>query len=358
MSVPQQRLIVLFDGTWNDPQDRTNVYRLARDIVDHDDNGIRQRFFYDTGVGTQRLGWLLGGAFGVGLSDNLLEGYDWLVRHYLEGSEIYVFGFSRGAYTARSLVGLVRKCGLLRLSTPCLLEAAETLYRNKKLAPDDERCCKFREQYSREVTIHMIGVWDTVGALGIPGTLISERGHYSWHDTSLSSVVRRAYHAVALDEHRAAYDVSLWCHQGGHKKPSQEEVEQRWFIGAHANVGGGYQMEDGGYDPLAALSYAWMHGKASEAGLKLLVPAPVADAYQAAPRDSYQDFMRGLYRRYRSLTQQGDGKHYRGYNCDAAGNAAVGITVDPSAWQRWQAFADYRPRTLVAAGCAPPGAAP
>lgn len=113
-------------------------------------------------------------------------------------------------------------------------------------------------------------------------------------------------------------------------------------------------MANGEYDPLAALSYAWVHEKASAAGLKLLVPAPVADAYQTAPRDAYQEFMRGLYRRYKSLTGPGDGRHYRHYDCNPSGNAAVGISVDPSVWQRWQAFDDYRLETLTAAGCRPP----
>lgn len=358
MSHPAQRLILLFDGTWNDPQDRTNVYRLAGDILDYDDHGVRQRFFYEPGVGTRRWERVIGGAFGVGLSDNLQKGYEWLVRRYCEGSQIFVFGFSRGAYTARSLVGMIRKCGLLRVATPGLVAEAETLYRDKAAAPDSERCREFRARYSREVEIHLIGVWDTVGALGIPGTILSERGRLTWHDTQLSSIVRHAYHAVALDEHRAAYDVSLWSHATGQKKPSQVEVEQRWFIGAHANVGGGYRMEDGGFDPLASLAYGWMCEKAIVAGLKLRIAAPLPDAYRAVPRDSYQEFLKGAYRWFRSTTRQGDGRHHRAYARDYQGNPAVGVTVDPSVWQRWQEVPGYRPGTLVEADLAPPQAQP
>ncbi|MCL7941677.1 DUF2235 domain-containing protein [Halomonas sp. ATCH28] len=355
MSLPTQRLILLFDGTWNDPQDRTNIYRLARDLHDYDDHGVRQRFFYEPGVGTRQWERLTGGAFGWGLSRNLQKGYDWLVRHYMEGTEIFVFGFSRGAYTARSLVGMIRKCGLLRISTPSLVEEAETLYRDKQVAPDDARCRTFRERYSRQVDIHFVGVWDTVGALGIPGTNLSEHGRFAWHDTELSSIVHHAYQAVALDEHRAAYDIALWTHPGGEKKPSQLEVEQRWFMGAHANVGGGYRMEGGGFDPLASLAYGWLCAKAEVAGLKLYRPPPPADAYRAQPRDSYEEFMKGLYRWYRSLRDRGgDGRHYRGYAKDRQGNPAVGVSVDPSVWRRWQEDDGYRPPTLVRAGCKPP----
>jgi hypothetical protein len=110
-------LTLLFDGTWNDPQDRTNVFRLCTSLADHAKGRGRQRFFYDPGVGTNRLTRLRGGLFGYGLSRHLRKGYDWLARHYARGDRIFIFGFSRGAYTARSLVGLIRKCGLDL--TPC-----------------------------------------------------------------------------------------------------------------------------------------------------------------------------------------------------------------------------------------------
>ena len=340
----KQRLIVLFDGTWNDPQDQTNVYRISRALHDYDGT-IRQRFYYDPGVGTANSDRLRGGVFGLGLSKNLQEGYDWLAKKYAQGDEIWIFGFSRGAYTARSLVGMIRKCGLLHISTPSLLERAEKLYRNKKLAPDCEECEKFRELYSRKVKIHFIGVWDTVGALGIPGTLISERGVYSWHDTELSSIVERAYQAAALDEFRGAYDISLWTYPGGVKKPSQLEVEQRWFIGAHANVGGGY-----GEDPLADISLRWMQEKAKAAGLCLDLVAVKEHAWRANPEPSFKQFLFGFYAFFSKTFSKGDGKNYRKYALGLNGNEAVNVTTDESVWNRWQEkeFA-YRPRTLVEA---------
>ncbi|WP_373187771.1 DUF2235 domain-containing protein [Halopseudomonas sp.] len=346
-----QRLILLFDGTWNDPEDQTNVYRITRRIQDCD-GATRQHFFYDPGVGTSKLQRFSGGVFGYGLSTNLLEGYEWLARRYREGEEIWIFGFSRGAYTARSLVGLIRKCGLLHIVTPCLLEKAESIYRNDDLAPDSEVCRAFRKTYSRTPRIHFIGVWDTVGALGVPGTVISERGKYAWHDTELSSIVDRAYHAVALDEHRATYDVPLWTSEDGRQKPSNLEVEQRWFIGAHANVGGGY----GSADLLPDISLQWMMGKAEKAGLKLEPFTAAGDAWKTEPRDSFKEFLRGAYAWFQGLrSDEGDGRFSRRYSSGLNGLPAVNISVDESVWKRWRdAQLDYRPRTLTDASRIPP----
>lgn len=219
----KQRLILLFDGTWNDPDDQTNVYRVAQRLHEHDGE-VRQRFYYDPGVGTSKFQRFSGGIFGYGLSKNLLKGYNWLARRYSDGDEIWIFGFSRGAYTARSLVGLIRKCGLVHVATPALLDKAERLYRDRDLHPDSPTCKAFKNSFSCQPRIHFIGVWDTVGALGVPGTNLF-KNRYDWHDTALSSIVEHAYQAVALDEHRAAYNVSLWTSPDGKKKPGNREVE-------------------------------------------------------------------------------------------------------------------------------------
>lgn len=346
----KQRLILLFDGTWNDPEDQTNVFRLAGRIRESDGD-IRQRFLYDPGVGTGKTDRFRGGVFGYGLSENLLQGYEWLAKRYNSEDEIWIFGFSRGAYTARSLVGLIRKCGLLRIVTPDLLVRAERIYRDKSASPDCEECKEFRIKFSRAPRIHFIGVWDTVGALGIPGTNISEYGEYSWHDTDLSSIVNYAYHAVALDEYRAAYDVSLWTSENGRKKPDNLDVEQRWFIGAHANVGGGY----GSKDFLADIPLQWMMEKASGAGLNLDEFVASTDAFKTNPEDSFADFLKGIYAWYSKLRTSGDGKHFRKFNKGMDGKPAVNVSVDPSVWMRWidNEF-NYRPRVLIDAGQYPP----
>ncbi|MDN6298406.1 MAG: DUF2235 domain-containing protein [Halomonas sp.] len=346
----KQRLILLFDGTWNDPEDQTNVFRIAQRLHEYDGD-VRQRFFYDPGVGNGTLDHFMGGIFGYGLSKNLLEGYEWLAKRYTADDEIWVFGFSRGAYTARSLVGLIRKCGLLRIVTPSLLDKAEHIYRDKTLTPDDEACAAFRRGYSRTPRVHFIGVWDTVGALGVPGTNLSEHGKYAWHDTELSGAVDYAYHAVALDEHRAAYQVPLWVSEDGLKKAQNRDVEQRWFIGAHANVGGGYGDEDA----LADIPLQWMMEKAFSAGLKLDTFNAADNAWQTEPKDSFSEFLRGAYAWIRKFRSEGDGRHFRSFARGNKGQPAINVTVDPSVWQRWGApkFA-YRPRTLTDAQQSPP----
>jgi uncharacterized protein (DUF2235 family) len=347
-----KRLIVLFDGTWNDPQDLTNVYQLST-LIEAKDGDIEQRFFYEPGVGTGAWDKLRGGLFGYGLSKNLLKGYDWLIRRYQAGDEIWIFGFSRGAYTARSLVGLIRKCGLLNTSTPDLLARAENLYRTKSAAPESAQCQAFRQSYSQEVRIHFLGVWDTVGALGIPGTMISEQGFYAWHDTELSKIVSYAYHAMAIDEHREAYKVAMWTNTGGQQKPENIAVEQRWFIGAHANVGGGY-----GHDPLANIALGWMLDKARAAGLKLKPFSVPPEAYLCQPTDAYRAFAYGMYAWVKGLFSKGDGRFYRPYygsppvitEAAASPVTAVNVTLDASVAAKWQAQPDYRPPTLVDAG--------
>ncbi len=337
----KERLIVLFDGTWNDPEDLTNVYQLST-LIEEYDGDIYQRFFYEPGVGTAAGDKLRGGLFGYGLSENLLKGYDWLVKHYQEGDDIWVFGFSRGAYTARSMVGLIRKCGLLKTSTPDLLHRAEKLYRDKSAHPDSAQCQAFRQTYSKEVRIHFLGVWDTVGALGIPGTMISEYGFYAWHDTELSKIVSYAYHAMAIDEHREAYKVAMWTNEGGSKKTENIAVEQRWFIGAHANVGGGY-----GKDPLAGIALAWMLEKARDAQLKLKPFMAAPDAYLTNPTDSFKAFAYGLYGWFKGIFKKGDGRFYRPYTVTQGQLRAVNVTIDDSITAKWRAQAYYRPPTLV-----------
>ena len=233
-------------------------------------------------MGTSALTRIRGGAFVYGLSENLMLGYDWLARRYIPNDEIWILGFSRGAYTARSLIGLIRKCGLLHISSPVLLKSTEELYCYSAIHPDDRQCKEFRARNSREVRIQFLGVWDTVGALGIPGTMLSERGKFSWHDTRLSKIVDHAYQAMALDGYRAPYDCVLWTREGEADENPGQTVEQRWITGAHANVGGGYE----GDDPLADLALAWMQDRASAAGLKLDRIATPADYLRVRSTDS------------------------------------------------------------------------
>jgi uncharacterized protein (DUF2235 family) len=320
-----RRFALLFDGTWNKRRTGTNVIRMRRAIRSAGAADPQQPCFYDEGVGTRWWNRLSGGAFGRGLSENIQEGYAWLARQHQPGDEIYVFGFSRGAYTARSLVGLIRKCGLLNDVSGRSVADAYALYRDKAVAPKDARAVEFRARRSRETRVRFIGVWDTVGALGIPISQIPfSRDYYQWHDTELSGIVDYAMHAVAVDEHRQDFGVTLWTMA----KPGNVRVEQRWFAGAHSDVGGG----EGGTLPNLALR--WLQERAEEAGLQLAGKAEVAPRDAFGPiQDSYASFMGGIYRWVRR-------RHPRRFG------AGVHETVDASVWQRWREDPGYRPAAL------------
>jgi uncharacterized protein (DUF2235 family) len=282
--------------------------------------------FYDEGVGTRWYNRLSGGAFGRGLSENIQEGYAWLSRRCVRDDAIYVFGFSRGAYTARSLVGLIRKCGLLNAVTDETIKQAYDLYRDKSVHPDDPRAAEFRSKHSRETRVRFIGVWDTVGALGIPISQVPfSRDYYQWHDTELSKIVDYAIQAVAVDEHRKDFGVTLWSKL----KPDNVKVEQRWFAGAHSDVGGG----EGGALPNLALR--WLQDMAEEAGLALQSRAEVVPQYALWPiSDSFAGFMFGIYRFFKK-------RYHRAFG------TGVNEVVDESVWQRWRADPAYRPPSLA-----------
>jgi uncharacterized protein (DUF2235 family) len=288
-----RRLALFFDGTWNTRKSETNVWLMKENIADRSADGIDQLCFYDPGVGTGKSDRLKGGIWGKGLSENIQQGYTWLCERYADGDLIFVFGFSRGAYTARSLVGLVRKAGLLQQPSAGRVKAAYDLYREKDVDPDQPKAVEFRGRYSRpgEVRVHFIGVWDTVGALGVPLSHVPfSRDYYKFHDTELSRIVDYAYHAVAVDEHREDYRPTLWTKT----KPENKQVEQRWFIGAHADVGGGYPK---GEDALRYIPLRWIQDKAAARGLTFKqVFEPAANSYLAPCHDSFAEFLHGLYR--------------------------------------------------------------
>jgi uncharacterized protein (DUF2235 family) len=269
-----KRLVVCCDGTWNRPDHidqgvaaPTNVAKLALALADQDSDGNPQLLHYQAGVGTRRFEHLLGGGFGVGLSRNVQECYRFLVDNYEPGDKLYFFGFSRGAFTARSTVGLVRNAGILRPEYRYRIEEAYELYRNptKDSQPSGIASELFRRSYSYpELYVDFVGVWDTVGALGIPidgfrPPLLTKL--WTFHDTTLSRYVLNAYHAVAIDERRGPFRPTLWI-----KKDDavDQTLEQVWFAGVHCDIGGGYR------DPaLSEIPLLWMAGKAQACGLSL-----------------------------------------------------------------------------------------
>lgn len=267
-----KRLVVCCDGTWNRPDQvadgvaaPTNVSKLALGVAREDGSGIRQLLYYQQGVGTRPLERIRGGAFGLGLSRNVRACYRFLVESYSPGDELYLFGFSRGAFTARSTVGLVRNAGILRPEHADRIPDAYRLYRSRAdpAKPLGLEAQIFRRMHSHEeLSVHFVGVWDTVGALGIPidgVRLPFLTRRWTFHDTELSSRVSHAYHALAIDERRAPFKPTLWRRQD---HASGQKLEQVWFSGAHCDVGGGYR-ETG----LSDIALLWMVERARAAGL-------------------------------------------------------------------------------------------
>jgi uncharacterized protein (DUF2235 family) len=272
-----KRLIVCCDGTWNTADQAiagrpspTNVTKLALSIAPEDSAGVGQCVYYHSGVGTTRWERVSGGAFGVGLSRNVFDAYHFLIDNYESGDWLYLLGFSRGAFTARSLAGLVRNSGILRRENADRLDEAWSLYRSAADTPRGVAATLFRRAYSYEPRIHFIGVWDTVGALGIPVlgprwikpivTLLNHR--YQFHDTKLSTRVDGAFHALAIDERRAVFAPTLWNQQPG---ADGQELKQVWFTGVHCDIGGGYPDTS-----LSDITLLWMADRAREYGLEFV----------------------------------------------------------------------------------------
>tara|TARA_R110002110_G_scaffold205066_7_gene417306 strand:- start:464149 stop:465231 length:1083 start_codon:yes stop_codon:yes gene_type:complete len=341
-----KNLIICFDGTWNTPDNdsdidsntNTNVrlFYEACDKVAVD--GRSQLKWYDKGVGTRWFNKLAGGIFGVGLSRNIRQGYSWLVNNYEPGDDIYILGFSRGSYTARSLVGMIRNCGLVKASVGDkrkrdeVISEAYQLYRARDDGADTPSALKFRARFSRPVKIKFVGVWDTVGALGIPISSFEwfNRNFYEFHDTELSSIVENAFHALATDEHRENYSATMWDPR---EKPNQH-MEQKWFVGAHSNVGGGYKTH-----ALSNVPLKWIMDNASQCGLGLkpgAIPKVTRRNYTGRLIDSYEDFLGGLYR----ITRD---RYFRPIGATANGMEAVHEAV----LERYKADAGYRPKNPV-----------
>ncbi len=310
-----KRLALFFDGTWNQPGDHTNVRRLYTMTAERGEDGVVQERFYDEGVGTHWYDRITGGAFGAGLSKNVEQGYQWLMERYDPGDEIYLFGFSRGGFTARSLAGLMARCGLLQRTAPVGFQQVFDRYRKgDKVKPiyqlireqnsgvpfDVEELALLEHSYYHRDLITMVGVWDTVGSIGLPFGNIPgiSRRTLSFHNTHLTTVVKHSYQALALDEYRKPYWAILWTvfepdppEGSPSDRPGDRVVEQRWFPGAHANVGGGYHS-----DLLPDRPLAWLQDKAGGCGLAFRDTIRVGDRdLTVMPRDSYSEFLKGFW---------------------------------------------------------------
>jgi uncharacterized protein (DUF2235 family) len=260
-----KRIVFCADGTWDKPKNDTNVRKLFN-AVDSTPDTSNQIAFYDDGVGSDGTPFekLAGGAIGDGLFQKIKDGYKKIMRAYECGDDIFIFGFSRGAYTARSLAGMIAICGLP--TSPIdddtkLVNTAFQAYRNK-----DQRAALLAglNQYGLyDAKIKMVGVWDTVGSLGIPALFGGvDPVLYGFLDTNLHPDVLNAYQALAIDERRKQFPPTLWTPPS--PPVTGQVLEQVWFSGVHCDVGGGYP-ETG----LSDITFGWMLGKAQNLGMQI-----------------------------------------------------------------------------------------
>lgn len=269
-----RNLVICLDGTWNTPDQRdrgrqipSNVVKMARAVATRTATPLPpQVVYYDTGVGTRGvLDRFIGGVTGYGISENIRAAYRWLIEHFRHDDRIFLFGFSRGAYSVRSLAGLIGICGIPQQyegSLDDVVKQAYAIYRDKKPRSRNTKANRFVERTNaNRADLHFIGVWDTVGALGVP-----TRGPIGWwtrrrsgfHDVNLGSHIKHAFHALAINERRGPFQPALWSATTN----SSRVVVQAWFPGVHSNIGGGYV--DNGLSDRALL---WMIYNANAHGL-------------------------------------------------------------------------------------------
>lgn len=263
-------IIICADGTWNRPEEDvekdfpTNVLKLARGIKPST-NKVKQHVFYDWGLGSYHNS-LSAGATGRGIHKNILDGYRYIVQNYATNDKIYLFGFSRGAYTVRALCGLIYNCGILKRPDAKRISEAWKIYKSptKKNYPSGDMAKLFRKKHChRSKKVHFVGVWDTVGALGIPFSLMGLfESHDEFYDTKMGANVSFARHALAIDEKREDFEPTIWTTRPG------VDLKQVWFAGVHSDIGGSYPPDKDTGIRASDTPLKWMIDEATTAGLE------------------------------------------------------------------------------------------
>ena len=259
-----KNIVVCYDGTNAEyGKHNTNVVRAFKAIVKDDG----QTAFYDPGVGTfsffgRRFGRLfgigLGMVFGYGIRQNIEDGYEYLMNTFKPGDKVFIFGFSRGAYTARALAGMIHQLGILQRGSKNLIPYVSKMYFKKDEEKDFKVIEGFKKTFSNACEPYFIGLWDTVGALGL-----NLSKHFP--DYKLNPCIKYGFQAISIDEKRCPYKVILWDESC---KKDNQVIEQVWFSGVHSEVGGGCSEDE---CSLPDIPFAWMMDKAKaiKGGLKL-----------------------------------------------------------------------------------------
>lgn len=274
-----KNIVLCLDGTGNElkAKGNTNVVRLYEMLTLNDPE--HQVAFYDPGLGTfgaqgavtpmaRAFTKLLGLAAGYGMRTNLADAYTYLMQTYEPGDRIFIFGFSRGAYTARALAGMLHLAGLIRPGAENLVPYAIKVYARSKdnwTAEDWKQTHKFADAFcievdgSRSIPIHFLGIWDSVKAAGIL------RWNLKWPYTRKIPNVEHAAHAVSIDEKRRPYKEYLLQPE----ESRSQNVDEAWFAGVHSDVGGAFEDDH----RLSDIGLKWMAEHAIEAGLLVSMKA-------------------------------------------------------------------------------------
>jgi uncharacterized protein (DUF2235 family) len=316
-----KRIVFCSDGTWDNPASQTNVYKLFKLLT----VGADQMPFYDDGVGADLnpIQKFLGGAFGDGLFQKIKDAYTKISQVYEAEDQLYLFGFSRGAYTARSLAGMIAACGLPTANfTDALVGTVFQAYRDK-----DDRARLLATLGAFEMAaakITMIGVWETVGALGIPSVLGGvDPLKYGFLDTSLHPNVLNAYQAISIEEKRSEFPPTLWTSQAA----GGQTIQQAWFAGVHSDVGGGEPSDGTGTTSLSDVPLAWMINRAQQLGLQFAPEAASAYPFPADPKYALDKI-------HTSWTPLWGFPKHRSVNKDALlANSVVALAQEERSWR-------------------------
>lgn len=328
-------IIVCADGTWNRPEEDiekdypTNVLKLARAIKPAQGE-VKQHVFYDWGIGSYHSK-VIAGSIGSGLHKNILDGYRYIVQNYAPNDKIYLFGFSRGAYTVRAICGLINNVGILKRPDANRIQSAWDIYKStaSKNSPRGAAALKFKSDYCHQSNkVHFVGVWDTVGALGVPFSflgLLDAKDEF--YDTKMGPNVSIARHALAIDEKRRDFAPTVWSTRPG------VDLKQVWFSGVHSDIGGSYEPDKATGLCAADTPLRWMLDQAGDAGLKIephiratLTDGKLADIHRSR---------RHIYRRNKPL-------HRELIIQDKP------TRIHPSVKQRYEVDPKYRPPQLEA----------
>ncbi|PKK60925.1 hypothetical protein RhiirC2_856581 [Rhizophagus irregularis] len=262
-----KNIVVLCDGTWNNPKSRTNIFVLYKELLERD---YQQHVVYidGIGIGESPLNFIIDGAIARNLDIKIKEGYKYIVNHYNPGDDIWLFGFSRGAYTARCIVGMIRNCGILKLdrnTTPDQIDKridlAYEIYRNRDMIyhPEGNGSDDFKKSFSypdsEKPIIKFLGLWDTVGAHGIPAYVIGEGFEYlEFYDQVVPSIVDVACQALAVHERTSFFEpCRILSNSSG-----TVTVKETWFPGVHNEIGGGTFLTFKGNERISKATTLWM----------------------------------------------------------------------------------------------------